>query len=248
MLPLRDRLPTRSTPVVSYAIVVTNVLAFLNERMTLASLRNPERWIETWGLVPRHLLADPLHQWITVFSSMFLHSPTSWAHLAGNMLYVWIFADNVEDSLGSVRFAAFYLVCGMGAAAAQVFSDPSSTMPMVGASGAISGVLAAYMTLYPRSPITVLNPVFLLWFFFGIFLQLPAWFVIGEFFVVNIWQALTADPSMGGVAFLAHVGGFVTGWLLLQVAFRDGHRAAHDHWRSFRLEERRRAERDDDRW
>jgi membrane associated rhomboid family serine protease len=117
--------------------------------------------------------------------------------------------------MGSARYLAFYLAGGACAAAAQVLADPASTIPMVGASGAISAVLAAYAVLYPRSPITVLNPVFLLWFFFGVFLEFPAWLVIALFFLVNLWDAFT-NMSQGGVAFMAHVGGFIGGIVLLR--------------------------------
>src|SRR5262249_10855601 len=144
--------------------------------------------------------------------------------------------DNVEDALGRGRYLAFYLCCGVAAAGAQILIDPSSPVPMVGASGAIAGVLAAYGSLYPRTPITVLNPVPLLWFFFGIFLEFPAWIVIAEFFVFNVWMGLTSLTShSGGVAFFAHLGGFVAGLILVRVFLSGGGGAReHPRWEGFR--------------
>jgi membrane associated rhomboid family serine protease len=154
------------------------------------------------------------------------------------MLYLWIFGDNVEDAMGHGRYLAFYLVGGLGAAAAQTLAGPVSVVPMVGASGAISAVLAGYALLYPRSPITVLNPVFLLWFFFGLFLTFPAWLVIGFYFLLNLWNALQTQ-GQGGVAFMAHVGGFVVGALLCR-AFLVGRTRMDDYARWERWASRRR--------
>jgi membrane associated rhomboid family serine protease len=163
--------------------------------------------------------------------------------LVPRMLYLWIFGDNVEDAMGHTRYALFYLAGGVCAAAAQVLVSPMSLVPMVGASGAISAVLAAYAFLYPRSPITVLNPVPLLWIFWGLFLQFPAWLVIALFFVANLWNAL-AMSSQGGVAFMAHVGGFIGGAVLLGV-FMAGRTRMDDYARWQRwAERRRRMERD----
>jgi membrane associated rhomboid family serine protease len=215
VLPLRDHLPTRSFPFVNYALIAANVAVFvLFELPAGTDPASQEALVRTWGLVPARFAVDPTIAVETVFTSMFMHGGL--AHIGGNMLYLWIFGDNVEDAMGHVRYAVFYLLGGVGAAAAQVLIAPSSTIPMVGASGAIAAVLAAYALLYPRSPITVINPIFLLWFFFGIFLQFPAWVVIGLFFVVNLWDALV-NKSQGGVAFMAHVGGFVAGVFLLQL-------------------------------
>src|SRR6185295_5115539 len=178
MLPIRDRLRTRTVPYINYLILAANILVFIWERLWIAQGIAPEQLLAAYGLVPRFVAHAPL----TVVSSMFLHDPSGWAHIGGNMLYLWIFGDNVEDAMGHARYAAFYLLSGVAAAAAQILIDPSSHVPMVGASGAIAGVLAAYGSLYPRSPITVLNPIPLLWLFFGIFIELPAWVVILEFF------------------------------------------------------------------
>jgi len=216
VLPIRDRLPTRTVPFVNYALIAANVAGFLLERASIADGVDPNRLLLTWGLVPRRLLGDPVVGVETVFTSMFMHDPTNLMHIGGNMIYLWIFGDNVEDALGHLRYVAFYLLGGIGAAAAQTIVAPMSVMPMVGASGAISAVLAGYAFLYPRSPITVVNPVPLLWFFWGLFLEFPAWLVIGTYFLVNLWSALTTT-SQGGVAFMAHVGGFVAGAVLLRL-------------------------------
>ena len=215
MLPLRDHLPTRTVPFVNYLLIAANVVVFLLEQSVISRGIAPDELLQTWGLVPRRLFADPITGVETVFVSMFMHDPSNLMHIGGNMLYLWIFGDNVEDAMGHVRYLVFYVAGGICAAAAQTIVDPLSHVPMVGASGAISAVLAAYAFLYPRSPITVLNPIPLFWFFWGLFLQFPAWLVIALFFIVNLWDAF-AMTSQGGVAFMAHVGGFIGGVVLLR--------------------------------
>jgi membrane associated rhomboid family serine protease len=151
------------------------------------------------------------------------------------MLFLWIFGDNVEDALGSLRYALFYLLCGVAAAVGQVLIDPGSPIPMVGASGAISGVLAAYGSLYPRSPITLLNPILPLWFVFGVFLELPAWVVILEYFAMNLFNGLSSlGAHGGGVAFFAHLGGFVAGLILVRVFMMGQRPREHERWRGYR--------------
>jgi membrane associated rhomboid family serine protease len=226
MLPLRDHLPTRTLPFVNYAIIAANVAVFVLQLQGAVT--------EDLAFVPARLFTDPVVGVQTLFIAMFMHA--SVAHIAGNMLFLWIFGDNVEDAMGHFRYLLFYLVGGVCAAAAQTFVSPN--VPMLGASGAISAVLAAYVLLYPRSPVTVLNPVFLLWFFFGLFLTFPAWLVIGMFFLVNLWQALTTS-TQGGVAFMAHVGGFVGGALLFR-AFLAGRDRLSDYSRWERWGQRRR--------
>jgi membrane associated rhomboid family serine protease len=238
VLPLRDHLPTRTFPFVNYALIAANVAGFVLEWLRIASGTEPANLLFAYGLVPAHILHDPAGAWPTVFTSMFMHDPTSIMHLGGNMLYLWIFGDNVEDALGHVRYLLFYVLAGVAAATAQTLIDPTSLVPMVGASGAIAGVLAAYAFLYPRSPITVLNPVFILWFFFGIFLTFPAWIVIGLFFVYNLWYAVT-QSAQGGVAFAAHVGGFVAGVIMLRL-FMLGRVRVDDYARWDRWAQRRR--------
>jgi membrane associated rhomboid family serine protease len=232
-VPLRDHLPTRLFPFVNYSLIAANVAGFLLEWSDIGTGVTPERLVRTWGLVPKRFFFDPAAGVETVFTSMFMHDPTEPMHILGNMLFLWIFGDNVEDAMGHSRYFAFYLSGGVAAAAAQTFIAPTSVVPMVGASGAISAVLAAYLFLYPRSPISMLNPVPLLWIFWGLTLRFPAWLVIGEFFVANLWHALNAQAE-GGVAFMAHVGGFVAGAVLLNVFMAGRDRmddyARHERW------------------
>jgi membrane associated rhomboid family serine protease len=236
MIPIRDQLPTRRAPIVNILLIATNVLVFAWERFVIAAGVPPQRLLAAFGLVPRELLNAPLDHGITVLSSMFMHDPSGYLHLGGNMLFLWIFGDNVEDALGRGRYLAFYLLSGLAAAAAQIAIDPGSMVPMVGASGAIAGVLAAYGSLYPRAPVTVVNPILPLWFFFGIFIQLPAWVIILEFFVANLWSGLggLGLGAKGGVAFFAHIGGFVAGLVLVRFFLPSQPRRDHQRWNGFR--------------
>ena len=198
MIPLRDVIPSRTTPVVTVSLIVANVAVFLYE-LTLG--RDVEEFTRVFGLVP----AD--FSWFTLFTSMFLHGGLF--HVGGNMLYLWIFGDNVEDRMGHGRFLAFYVLCGTAAALTQTFTSPESTVPMVGASGAIAGVMGAYFVLYPRSRIVTLIPLF---FFFQI-VEIPAIFFLGIWFVMQFLSGVgsIAASATGGVAFWAHIGGFVAG-------------------------------------
>lgn len=214
MIPLRDDNPTRTTPFVNYALIASCVAVFLWQ---LSLGPRMEAAIYAFGLIPDVLLGDArlppefaaVPAWMTVFTSMFLHG--SVMHLLGNMLYLWIFADNVEDRLGHGRFVAFYLLCGIGAALAQALPDPGSQIPMVGASGAISGVLGAYMLLFPRAHVLVLIPLGVL----TRIVHLPALLVLGLWFALQLLSEMMAPAGGGGVAFRAHIGGFVAGMALL---------------------------------
>jgi len=221
MIPLRDDNPTRTTPFVNYALIAACVAVFawqvsLGARMEAA--------IYAFGLIPDVLLGDArlppelatVPAWLTVFTSMFLHGGVM--HLLGNMLYLWIFADNVEDRLGHGRFVAFYLLCGVGAALAQALPDPDSRIPMIGASGAISGVLGAYMLMFPRAHVLVLIPLGVL----SRVVHLPALLVLGLWFALQLLSEMMAPASGGGVAFRAHIGGFVAGMVLLPLFRRRG--------------------------
>jgi membrane associated rhomboid family serine protease len=227
MLPLRDHLPTRTFPYVNYGLIAANVVVFL---MQLSGTLGPGMG-DQWMLHPGLIWDDPATGVETIFTSMFMHGGL--AHIGGNMLFLWIFGDNVEDAMGHFRYVVFYLVGGLCAAGAQIAASPASMVPMLGASGAISAVLAAYVFLYPRSPITVLNPIPILWLFWGLFLLFPAWLVIGLFFLVNLWDALTMS-TQGGVAFMAHVGGFVGGAVLYRLFLLGRERredyGRHDQW------------------
>jgi membrane associated rhomboid family serine protease len=215
VIPLRDNIPSRITPVVTVAAILACTIIFLWQ-LSLGE-RGFQAAVYSLGVVPATLLRDarlPPDLYLippvaTVFTSMFLHG--GWLHLIGNMLFLWIFGDNVEDAMGHFRFVVFYLVCGVAAALAQSLPNPDSTVPMIGASGAISGVLGAYLLLYPRAQVLVLIPL-------GLFTQLvhlPAILVLGLWFAIQLVSSLLAAPGVGGVAFGAHVGGFVAGMILV---------------------------------
>jgi membrane associated rhomboid family serine protease len=213
MIPIRDENPTRTVPWVNYMLILANVVFW--GWQILSELSGIHFISAAYGVVPRRLLADPMGEAFTIFMAMFLHG--GWAHVGGNMLFLYIFGDNVEDALGHGRYLAFYLVGGVVATAAQVAIDPQSIVPMIGASGAIAGVLGGYLVLYPRAPITVVNPVFPLWFILGPLLVFPAWLVMGEWFVWNLIPGVASIGQGGsGVAFFAHIGGFLAGLVLVR--------------------------------
>ncbi len=218
MFPLRDNIPSSRRPVVTYVLIALNVAIFLYELMLGHRL---ESFILEWGLVPARLsLSDP-SSLLTIFTSMFLHG--GWAHVGGNLLYLWIFGDNVEDRLGHAKFALFYLATGVCAAMAQVLAGPGSGVPMVGASGAIAGVLGCYLLFYPHARVVTLVPIV----FFLQLVEIPALVFLGIWFLMQLFQgALSlqgAGEVTGGVAWWAHAGGFASGLLL---GFVLGRRAA----------------------
>jgi membrane associated rhomboid family serine protease len=201
VIPLRDVIPSRTTPYITITIIVLNGLAWLFE-ISLPRDVLPE-FLQVYGMVP----AD-FHP-ATLITSMFLHG--SWSHVLGNMWYLWIFGDNVEDRVGHGRFIIFYLLCGIVAALGQMAIDPASTLPTIGASGAIAGMMGAYFVLYPQSRVLTLIP----WIFIQI-VELPAIVLLGFWFLMQLFSAgaiaATANSSgSGGVAFAAHVVGFVAG-------------------------------------
>jgi membrane associated rhomboid family serine protease len=202
MIPLRDVIPSRTFPFFTVSFIVLNSIAFLFEQ----SLSRPalEQFVHVYGVVPARL--DVL----TVFTSMFLHS--DWLHFLGNMLFLWIFGDNVEDRLGHVRYVVFYLLCGAAAVAAHVYMNPASTVPTIGASGAIAGVMGAYFVLYPHSRVLALVPLFIIWEIVEVpaILFLGLWFLM-QFFLGVGSTALRTGTEAGGVAFWAHVAGFLAG-------------------------------------
>jgi membrane associated rhomboid family serine protease len=233
MLPVSDQNPTRITPLVNYALIVLNVAAFVFE-LSQVSAHGEGYVISGYGLVPTRIWADPLGEGFTIFSSMFMHG--GWGHLAGNMLFLWIFGDNVEDAIGHARYIFFYLLCGVCAAASQVLTNTASQAPMVGASGAIAGVLGAYLVLYPRAPITIVNPIPILWLFMGFLMVVPAWVEIGLWFIVQFYGGVSSFGlgSSGGVAFFAHIGGFLAGVLAVRPAMVGRERAAVGQFTGFR--------------
>jgi membrane associated rhomboid family serine protease len=219
MLPLRDDQPSYSTPYVTWFLIVLNILIYLFQ--ATLDRRSSELLAMQFGEVPAHLAAflAGSHRYsvpqvvLPFFTSMFLHG--GWAHVLGNMWFLYIFGDNVEDYLGHFKYLVFYLMSGLIAMATQVAIYPHSNVPTIGASGAIAGVLGAYLVLYPRARV-------LTWFFVFI-VYIPAWFVLGEWFVMQFLygtaslSAAQAGRDLGGVAFWAHVGGFVAGMLMIKV-------------------------------
>jgi membrane associated rhomboid family serine protease len=203
MIPLRDVIPSRTTPYVTVTIIVLNALAWFFE---LALPRDVlPMFLQFYGVVPADFSVP------TVITSMFLHG--GWMHVIGNMWYLWIFGDNVEDRLGHGRFLIFYLLCGTGAVLGQIAIDPESTLPIIGASGAIAGVMGAYFVLYPHSRVLTLIPL-IIWLEI---IELPAILLLGFWFVMQLFSAgsvaITASSQGGGVAFMAHVAGFLLGMI-----------------------------------
>jgi membrane associated rhomboid family serine protease len=235
VFPLKDDIPTRRTPIVTLALIAINVIVyFVFERglWELGSVGN-ERVLE-YGAIPVEItegeeVGPPAQApfWATVFTSMFMHG--SLLHLGGNMLFLWIFGNNIEDSMGRLTFVGFYLLGGLAALALHVVSDPNSTIPTVGASGAIAAVLGAYARLYPRAHVVTL--VFIIIIFTVV--TLPALVVLGLWFVLQLLPAFS-DPSGagGGVAYFAHIGGFVFGQLAIKLFANNVH---EDYERSHRI-------------
>jgi membrane associated rhomboid family serine protease len=213
MFPLRDNVPSRRFPLVTISLVVINVVIFLFEALMGSAA---EDLVYTFGVVPARLTSSWQNPFVlaTLFSSMYFHG--GWAHLIGNMWYLWIFGDNIEDRMGRVRFFIFYTLCGLVAGLLQVFAAPRSTVPMIGASGAIAGVLGAYLLLYPRARVSTVVPVF----YFIRIIWLPAVIVLGGWFLVQLLNGLATlnlEMQTGGVAWWAHIGGFAAGMLLVNV-------------------------------
>jgi len=217
MIPVGDdKVPGGPPAIVNYALIALNVLAFFVE------LSRPpgalESFIMSWGVVPREYSAGrdlaptiPLPFWTTLFTSMFLHG--GWAHLGGNMLYLWIFGDNIEKVLGGMRYLIFYLACGVAAAFAHILTSPHSGVPTVGASGAISGVLGAYILLFPRNNVRVFTR--------GGIVAVPAFVMLGLWILIQFVNGVGAiartEQTSGGVAYMAHIGGVVAGMILIKL-------------------------------
>ena len=201
MIPHRDTIPSARVPVVTYAIIIANVVVFLYELSLGHALKH---FLDVYGLVPAKF------HFSNLLTSMFLHG--GWGHIIFNMLFLYIFGDNIEDRLGHVRYAVFYLLCGMAAGAAQALVNPNSTIAMVGASGAIAGVLGAYLLFFPRSRIVTLIPIF----FFVQIVEVPAVLFLFGWFILQILSGMATigAADTAGVAFFAHVGGFIAGMVL----------------------------------
>jgi membrane associated rhomboid family serine protease len=205
MIPLRDTIPSRSTPSVNILIIVVNVLVFLY--MISLDPYTANHFIRAYAMTPARLHLS------AVITSMFLHG--GWLHLIGNMWFLWVYGDNVEDILGHGKYVLFYLLCGVIAAFTQYAIDPNSRVPVLGASGAIAGVMGAYLIKFPHSRILTLLPLFVFW----TTIEIPAWLILVYWFVLQFFMGVGsyASSSQGGVAFFAHVGGFLGGMLLISI-------------------------------
>lgn len=225
MIPLKDDIPSRSYPIVTVTLIVINVIVFFFELSLGDKL---EQFLRTYGVIPIKYFYSGIRledgsvilfsldeKIIPLFTSMFLHG--GWLHLISNMLYLWIFGDNVEDRMGHFRYILFYILCGLAAAGAHIVTNPESNIPTIGASGAIAGVLGGYVLLYPYARVVVVIPIL----FFWDIIKLPALIVLGFWFVTQIFQgtlALAVETSAtGGVAWWAHIGGFVFGMIAVHI-------------------------------
>ncbi len=235
MFPIRDTIPSRNPPIATAVIIAANCLVFVFELM--CSPEQLERVVYIFGVVPRYYtdadwaasLTHPVGKYWPLLTSMFLHG--GWMHIIGNMWTLWIFGDNVEDRMGSVRFVLFYLLCGLIAAVVHILTNADSPVPTLGASGAIAGVMGAYMVMFPHSRVITLVPVF----FWPLFFELPAFLYLGIWYLTQLYSGMFtigAGGQVGGVAWWAHVGGFVAGLLLVRlfVPRRGVRRFEADEW------------------
>ena len=224
MIPIRDQIPTRRVPFVNYFLIAANIFVFILQWLAGS---NQEALIYQFALIPSSFTSGVgLGDITDIFTSMFMHAGL--AHLGGNMLYLWIFGDNVEDSMGHGRFILFYLAGGLVASLAHIFTNPGSQIPTVGASGAIAAVLGAYLVLYPNSRVLTIIPL-------GFFLRItliPAAIVLGLWFVLQLFSGVLSmgGPDVGGVAFWAHIGGFVAGVILAKVFARKRYQDTMVRW------------------
>jgi membrane associated rhomboid family serine protease len=233
MFPIQDSVPRRSVPVVTRALILINALVFFFELML--PRHGVEQIFYLFGIVPARLthpdwaayVGFPAHSYWTLLTHQFLHG--GWLHIIVNMWTLWIFGDNVEDRMGPLRFAIFYLTCGVLAGITQVLANPDSTVPSVGASGAIAGVLGAYVLLFPTARLIVMFPIF----FFPLFFDVPAVLYLVLWFLIQLFSgaaALAGPQEVGGIAFWAHIGGFVSGMLLCRLFLRRGRQMQPDEY------------------
>ncbi|MFK7752776.1 MAG: rhomboid family intramembrane serine protease [Sedimentitalea sp.] len=206
MFPIRDHNPSGRTPYVTYALIAANVLIFLAYLGIMNDNRAIYELYNAWAVVPAEIQAGQAYY--TLLTSTFLHA--GFMHLAGNMLFLWIFGDNLEDEMGHLPFLGFYVICGIGAGLIHVLAGPDSRVPTVGASGAIAGVMGGYLLLFPKAKVDILI-IFIV--FFKIF-PIPAWIMLAIWFAMQFFGGLGSDPDTGGVAYWAHAGGFVIGLVL----------------------------------
>lgn len=220
MFPIRDHNPSRTTPYVTYALIVANIVVFLGYWPLFADPGALRHFFEVWAILPARITSGDGAE--TLVTSMFLHGGL--LHLGANMLFLHIFGDNLEDEMGHLPYLGFYLASGLAAGLAQVMAAPESTVPMVGASGAIAGVMGGYLLLFPRARVDV---IFIFIIFFKV-LPLPAWMMLGVWFAIQLVSGALADLSAGGVAYMAHAGGFVAGMAMtLPLWLRRG---GPGHW------------------
>ena len=224
MIPLRDEYPSRQTPYITYGLIAVNILVYIWE-MLVASDPYAQYM---WALVPSAVTDGiDLFSSLTIFTSMFMHGGL--AHIGGNMLYLWIFGDNIEERLGHGKFLAFYLLGGFAASVVHILTNPNSQIPTVGASGAIAAVLGAYLILYPQNRVLTL-----IWLGFFIRMSMiPSRFVLGFWFVLQLFQGLISlgGPDVGGVAFWAHIGGFVFGLVIARLLGQTHVRSPYEDMR-----------------
>ncbi len=209
MFPLYDTVRSRKFPLINVLLIIVNVLAFLYEiQMNPSTLKG---FIFTWGLIPVDFLSDPSVMWTTIFTAMFLHR--GWFHIINNLWVLFIFGDNVEERMGSFRYLLFYLLSGMAAGLLQVYVLSTSSTPMIGASGAIAGVLGAYLILFPRSRIASIVPIFIIF----TLVEIPAFIYLIFWFFSQLYSGLFAVQGGGGsgIAWWAHIGGFIFGVLMV---------------------------------
>jgi membrane associated rhomboid family serine protease len=217
MFPIRDHNPSQRTPYVTYGLLILNIGIFLSYWAILDQNGPISQFYWDWAMIPMRISQG--ENYISIVTAMFLHG--GFMHLAGNMLFLWIFGDNLEDEMGHIPFLIFYLLCGALANYAQFWTEPFSNIPTVGASGAIAGVMGGYLLLFPKAKVDILI-IFVI--FFRIF-PIPAWIILGIWFSIQLFSGLTVDTSNGGVAYWAHAGGFIFGALgALPVWLRRGGR------------------------
>ncbi|WP_299848545.1 rhomboid family intramembrane serine protease [uncultured Roseovarius sp.] len=206
MLPIRDHNPSGRTPYVTYALIAINVAIFLSYWPLFDDARALNQFFYDWAMIPK--MVSEQGDYASLLTSMFLHG--GWMHLGGNMLFLWIFGDNIEDEMGHIPYLVFYLAAGLGAGLAHVLSAPDSLVPTVGASGAIAGVMGSYLLLYPKAKVDI----FLFFVIFFRILPIPAWIMLAIWFALQLFNGVGADASAGGVAYWAHAGGFIIGMAL----------------------------------
>ncbi|MEY2440457.1 MAG: hypothetical protein QOI34_1842 [Verrucomicrobiota bacterium] len=234
MIPIRDSVPNRSVPIATRALILVNVIVFFFELAMPRASIDPLFYL--FGLVPARFthpdwaiaVGFPADHFWPLLTHQFLHA--GWFHILANMWTLWIFGDNVEDRMGPIRFIIFYLLCGTAAGLTHLYTNPDSTVPSVGASGAIAGVLGAYFLFFPTARLVVLLPIF----FFPFFFEIPAVFYLALWFLTQLFSgtmALAGPQEVGGIAWWAHIGGFIAGMLLCWLFVRKpGRRMQHDEY------------------